>query len=282
MILKTTKYIFIWIGRTSSQSERLNAFRMAAKMRSQCKQLPEITTVDDGYEQSMQESKKKIWNDYLNLAQRVVHPSDSIMTAARPIIRLYRCGFNNGKYRIEEIQSSTPQQSDMNDSRAYIIDCGAHFGVWIWVGRFAERKDKLEAMRNARGFVKKVNGRGALMWFSMLIFRSLSESVSTIDPSCTGRWWLRAARVHSNVSVVARNWSKRQQSCQSTWKIRCNVTGPAPVRRSWITVDWQRARRTEHLPCEQQWRHCRSSETQECCTLLRRLLSNSLHTNCNT
>lgn len=182
MILKTPKYIFIWIGRSSSQSERLNAFKLANKMRLQCKQIPEITTIDDGYEQSMHDSKKKIWNEYLCLSHRVVHPSDPISTIAKPTIRLYKCGFNSGKYRIEEIKSSMPVQRDMSDSRAYIIDCGSHFGVWIWVGRHAEVKDKSEAMRNARGFVKKVREAIRIKrQFNSLISVLHSEIISVND-----------------------------------------------------------------------------------------------------
>lgn len=157
MILKTPKYLFVWIGRTSSHSERLNAFKLAAKMRSQCKQMPEMVVVDDGYEQSMNETKKKSWNEYLCLSQRVVHPSDELPAIPVPTFRLYKCGFHNGKYRIEEIKSSILHQRDLSSSRAYIIDCGPHYGAWIWVGRYSDAKDKSEAMRNARGFVKKVN-----------------------------------------------------------------------------------------------------------------------------
>lgn len=156
MILKTPKYLFVWIGRTSSHSERLNAFKLAAKMRSQCKQMPEMVVVDDGYEQSMSETKKKSWNEYLPLAQRIVHPSDEQPSVPVPTFRLYKCGFHNGKYRIEEIKSSILHQRDLSSSRAYIIDCGPHYGAWIWVGRYSDVKDKSEAMRNARGFVKKV------------------------------------------------------------------------------------------------------------------------------
>ncbi|XP_031623879.1 villin-like protein quail isoform X1 [Contarinia nasturtii] len=155
MILKTPKYLFVWIGRTSSHSERLNAFKLAAKMRAQCKQMPEMVVVDDGYEQSMTETKKKSWNEYLCLSQRVVHPSDELPTIPVPTFRLYKCGFHNGKYRIEEIKSSILHQRDLSSSRAYIIDCGPHYGAWIWVGRYSDAKDKSEAMRNARGFVKK-------------------------------------------------------------------------------------------------------------------------------
>lgn len=171
MILKTIKYIFIWIGRSSSQTERLNAFKLANKMRIHYKQIPEITTIDDGYEQSMHESKKSIWNEYLCLLQRVVHPCDLISNIAKPTIRLYKCGFISGKYRIEEIKSSMPLQRDMSDSRAYIIDCGTQFGVWIWVGKYAGVKDKSEAMRNARGFVKKVKQFGFILALLLVINR---------------------------------------------------------------------------------------------------------------
>lgn len=126
-------------------------------MRAQCKQMPEMVIVDDGYEQSMHETKKKSWNEYLCLSQRIVHPSDEIATVPVPTFRLYRCGFHNGKYRIEEIKSSILHQRDLSNSRAFIIDCGPHYGAWIWVGKYADAKDKSEAMRNARGFVKKVN-----------------------------------------------------------------------------------------------------------------------------
>lgn len=156
MILKTPKYLFVWVGRTSSHSERLNAFKLAAKMRTQCKQQPEMVIVDDGYEQSLGEMKKKAWNEYLSLGHRVVHPSDDISMVPVPTFRLYKCGCHDGKYRIEEIKSSVLHQRDLSNNRAFIIDCGPHYGAWIWVGRYADVKDKSEAMRNARGFVKKV------------------------------------------------------------------------------------------------------------------------------
>lgn len=158
MVLQTTKYIFIWIGRTSSHTERLNAFHLALKFRTHSKSMPEIVTVDDGYEQSMSETKKKVWNEYLSLSQRSVLPLDVTVTASVPTLRLYRGGFQNGIYRFEELKSSAIQQRDLSDNKhAYIIDSGETYGVFIWVGRHASVKEKAEAMRNARGFVKKVS-----------------------------------------------------------------------------------------------------------------------------
>lgn len=157
MILKTTNYIFIWIGRTSSPTERLNAFRVAENMKALAKKSLEIVTVDDGYEQSMSEDRKKDWNQYLNLGQRSVHPSNAPSVEPDTVFRLYKCGFSSGKYRIEEVKSSQLHQDDLNDSEhAFIVDGGAKYGVWIWLGKYTDMKDKAEAMRNARGFVKKV------------------------------------------------------------------------------------------------------------------------------
>lgn len=36
----------------------------------------------------------------------------------------------------------------------FILDHGVH-GIWVWVGKKANDKERTEALRNARGFVKK-------------------------------------------------------------------------------------------------------------------------------
>lgn len=157
MILKTANYIFVWIGRTSTPTERLNAFNFAARCKAASNKSLDIATVDDGYEQSMNDVKKKEWNQYLCLSQRSVHPSDTLTSVTDGVFRLYKCGFSSGKYRIEEIKSSQLEQQDLKDNdHAFIIDGGPSYGVWMWVGKYTDTKDKAEAMRNARGFVKKV------------------------------------------------------------------------------------------------------------------------------
>lgn len=154
MILQTLKYIFVWIGRSSSSTERIHALNIANKFRD-TSQLTEISIVDDGYEQSMKDIKKNEWNKYLNLSQRSVHPLEMNGSLNSTQLKLFKCGYSNGKYRIEEIKTNLLEQNDLNDSdSAYIIDAG-HCGVWIWVGRSAKLQEKVEAMRNARGFVKK-------------------------------------------------------------------------------------------------------------------------------
>lgn len=164
MLFQTHSYVFVWIGRASSQSERLNALRMARRIQD-LYGIPDVATVDDGYEQSMSIPKKSDWNKHLSLANRHVNPTAQLDAMVLPLFKLYKCGFTNAKYRIEEVKSSFLQQTDLNDAEAaFIVDCGWR-GVWIWLGRNSFIKDKAEAMRNARGFVKKVSNSLQLFIF---------------------------------------------------------------------------------------------------------------------
>lgn len=160
MLFQTRKYIFVWLGRSSSQTVRRNGMQMADRIKDMYG-IPEITTVDDGYEKSISEIKKNDWNSHLCLTKRIVHPANAQREGlVRPItpFKLYRCGFANSKYRIEEVKTGNLQQTDLNDvASAFIVDGGEQRGVWIWLGRSSLAKDKAEAMRNARGFVKKVS-----------------------------------------------------------------------------------------------------------------------------
>lgn len=156
MILQSLNNIFVWIGRSSCSTERLNGLNVANRIKN-LYGVENVAIVDDGYEQSLNDSLKLDWNLYLNLAQRNVLPMSSAISQLQlPSFKLYKCGFTNSKYRIEEVKSTCLQQSDLSDpNAAFIIDGGIR-GVWIWLGRHCFGKDKSEAMRNARGFVKKV------------------------------------------------------------------------------------------------------------------------------
>lgn len=163
MIYQTDIYLFVWIGRSSSLSERLHGLKIAIRIRDMGGTTKhQIVIVDDGYEQSISDEKKSNWNRYLSLTQRFVqphlngtngHPTEQLLGS----LKLYKCGHLNGKYRIEEIKTSLLEQNDLLDvESAYIID-GGEKGVWIWIGRNINTQEKAEAMRNARGFVKKVS-----------------------------------------------------------------------------------------------------------------------------
>lgn len=156
MILKTNAHIFLWVGRSCEETEKLNGLKFARQFHDAAKNL-ELVVVNDGYEQSLNEYRKADWSIYLPLSNRRVKPIGKLIenSAVSPI-KLYQCGFIGGKYRIEEKKASLVDQNDLNDKNsAFIVDC-AKKGVWIWLGRNCSARDKSEAMRNARGFVRKV------------------------------------------------------------------------------------------------------------------------------
>ncbi|XP_063903462.1 advillin isoform X2 [Zophobas morio] len=156
-LLHTSNVLFVWIGRASDAGEKLNAAKLATEMK-ELYNIPNISFVDDGYEKTLQDDEKKEWNKYLPLDKRHVLPeneSQSHNSCQRSNnIRLYKCSENNGKYRVAEIKSGPLSQSDLEPDEVFIIDQETN-GIWVWVGKRANEKERGEALRNARGFVKK-------------------------------------------------------------------------------------------------------------------------------
>lgn len=74
MLLQTENFVFVWIGRATSVTLRRNALNFAMVLTEQLGAPRDISIVDDGYEQSMNDAKKREWNQYLCLSQRFVQP----------------------------------------------------------------------------------------------------------------------------------------------------------------------------------------------------------------
>ncbi|KRT83941.1 hypothetical protein AMK59_927 [Oryctes borbonicus] len=157
-LILTEKTIFVWVGRAANGIEKLHATKIAMQLKAE-NNTSNIIFVDDGYEQSIQNEDKSVFQKYLPLNQRHVLPSEKVddETAEkqhRSDIRLYRCSDNSGKYRVTELKSGPLLQSDLSSDDVFILDHGL-FGIWVWVGKRVNDKERSEAMRNARGFVKK-------------------------------------------------------------------------------------------------------------------------------
>ncbi|XP_008194361.1 advillin isoform X4 [Tribolium castaneum] len=156
-VLHTPNVLFVWVGRASDAAEKLNAAKLATEMKEQYN-IANIVFVDDGYEKTLQDDEKKEWNKCLPLEKRHVLPENESETLnffqRSNNIRLYKCSENNGKYRVAEIKSGPLYQCDLDADEVFIIDQEIH-GIWIWVGKRASDKERGEALRNARGFVKK-------------------------------------------------------------------------------------------------------------------------------
>ncbi|KAG5887879.1 hypothetical protein JTB14_015531 [Gonioctena quinquepunctata] len=156
-LISTPKNIFMWTGRAADAVEKLHAVKIALDIKEEHK-IPNIVFVDDGYEKTLQDNIRGEFNKYLPLEKRLIlpenHEGDENGNYQRSSMKLYRCSENNGKYRVVEIKNSPFQQNDLNVEDVFIVDHEA-YGIWVWVGRKSTDKERSEALRNARGFVKK-------------------------------------------------------------------------------------------------------------------------------
>ncbi|KAH0999377.1 hypothetical protein HUJ05_005174 [Dendroctonus ponderosae] len=142
-IIKAPQTVFVWVGRAANVEEKRHATIISQEMKDQYK-ISNVVFVDDGYEKTIDSDIQKQFSKYLPLEKRVVLPDNGNENgeAGNPKynLRLYKCSENNGKYRVAE--------------DVYIVDQEIN-GIWVWVGKRVNEKEKNEALRNARGFVKK-------------------------------------------------------------------------------------------------------------------------------
>lgn len=157
MILQTHRMVFVWVGRSSSSIERVQALNVSNKFRDRQPAKPEIVVVDDGYEQSMNADRKAEWNEYLNLSERLVHPLVVEASTHNGPLKLYQCNNLNGLFRVEHIKTDAIEQIDLCDKNSSFIIDGEAMGVWIWNGRNVSKADKAEGMRHVRGYIMKRN-----------------------------------------------------------------------------------------------------------------------------
>ncbi|CAH1186187.1 unnamed protein product [Phyllotreta striolata] len=156
-LVRTMKTIFVWSGRASDAVEKLHAATIAKEMKDKQK-VPNLTFVDDGYEKTLSDDSKKEFNNYLPLEKRNILPDEQENGLnghrQKSSTKLYRCSEKNGKYRVTELKTGPFSQQDLNQEDVYIVDQECE-GIWVWVGRKVNEKERCEALRNARGFVKK-------------------------------------------------------------------------------------------------------------------------------
>lgn len=96
----------------------------------------------------------KLLNDVLNLANRNVVPENREPVPLPSPVKLYKCSEQTGKYKVAELKAGPIFRRDFSSDLVFLIDRG-EIGLWAWVGKNVNAREKLEAVRNARGFVKK-------------------------------------------------------------------------------------------------------------------------------
>ncbi|XP_030768126.1 advillin-like isoform X3 [Sitophilus oryzae] len=156
-IVQTSQTVFVWVGRAASVEGKRHAAKLSQDLKDRQK-ISNVVFIDDGYEKTINSDTLKEFGKYLPLEKRVILPESSQENGKsdnnRNILRLYKCSENSGKYRVAEIKSGPMFQADLTSEDVFIIDQDTK-GIWVWVGKKVNEREKNEALRNARGFVKK-------------------------------------------------------------------------------------------------------------------------------
>lgn len=113
-----------------------------------------IFIVEDGYEQSLHPDARELFDKILDPKKRQVSPESLVDNFPPGPAKLYKCNEQTGKYKVAELKSGPIFRSDLESGSVFLLD-RAGAGVWAWVGKDASSKERMEAVRNARGFVKK-------------------------------------------------------------------------------------------------------------------------------
>lgn len=147
--------IFLWLGSSASPLHKRHAINIL-EGRKENNNNVRIVIVDDGYEQTLSNDDKRLFDEFLNPNERSVLPQPSHKIYQPSPIKLYKCSEQSGKYKVVELKSGPIFRCDLISTSVFLIDRG-EICVWAWVGRDVDAREKLEAVRNARGFVKKKN-----------------------------------------------------------------------------------------------------------------------------
>ncbi|XP_063979403.1 villin-like protein quail isoform X2 [Diachasmimorpha longicaudata] len=144
--------VFLWLGSGANSLHKRHALRLLEVRKENNN--ARVVIVDDGYEQTIRGDDKRLFDSILDPKERAVLPQPPRKIPHSSPIKLYKCCEQSGKYKVAELKSGPIFRSDLVSSAVFLIDRGER-GVWAWVGREVDAREKLEAVRNARGFVKK-------------------------------------------------------------------------------------------------------------------------------
>ncbi|XP_076763747.1 villin like protein quail [Xylocopa sonorina] len=150
----TKGVIFLWLGSSTDPLHKRHAVSVLETRKKNDN--ARVIIVDDGYEQTLSDGDQQLFASILDPFTRVVKPDRPHRVNVPTPVKLYRCSEQSGKYKVAELKSGPILRSDLTSESVYLIDRG-EAGVWAWVGRDVNAREKLEAIRNARGFVKKKN-----------------------------------------------------------------------------------------------------------------------------
>ncbi|CAF0804352.1 unnamed protein product [Adineta ricciae] len=160
-LLDLNEVIFLWNGAKSNKYERIQAMQRAKQLRDE-RGRTNIVIIEDGEETKMSKDELKLFETRLLLKDKntklstndVSDDNDDDKRLDGTHIKLYKCSDESGTLKVTEKKAGPLVKTDLDSEDAYIVDNGI-YGVWVWVGRRSNVKERREAMRNALGFLQK-------------------------------------------------------------------------------------------------------------------------------
>jgi len=150
--------IFIWEGKSANNLEKLSAAKVSTQLKAETGGRATIIFVEDEKEESLPDIERQLFETLLPLKDknqlRAESSDDAVDKQVTVDIKLYRCTDDDGTLRVTEVKAGPLHQNDLNSGDSFIIDNGPN-GVWVWIGKRASSKERIEAMRNAQGFIRK-------------------------------------------------------------------------------------------------------------------------------
>jgi len=159
-IVDTKDVVFVWVGKKANSMEKLQAAKVAVQLKDEHNAVS-VVFVDQGRETDLTPPEQVLLGFYLDISpnsKRVLPDSKDddaqVETEARTSLKLYKCSEVDGLYKVVEVKTGPLYQNDLDSEDSFVIDNGPHH-IWVWIGKRASQKERIEAMRNAHGFVKK-------------------------------------------------------------------------------------------------------------------------------
>ncbi|KAL1450166.1 hypothetical protein WDU94_002615 [Cyamophila willieti] len=153
--------IFIWIGRTANPMEKLQAAKVGQQLKTENK-AKALIFVEEGTEHELPDAEKSLLCAYLDLntsegLKGNVNESDELIEHNYyNNITLYQCSDEDETYKVTEVKTKPLYQSDLDSKDSFIIDQNGR-AIWVWVGKGASKKERIEAIKNAHEFICEKN-----------------------------------------------------------------------------------------------------------------------------
>lgn len=163
-ILDIGEAFFVWNGSDCSRTERIKAMDYARKLRDD-RGKGDIIVVEDGEETvaDMGADAYNLLDEDLPLAEKGQLKSasqggadDAYERKAAAQLKLWKCSDESSQLKVTEVATAPLEKSMLDTNDTFIVDAG-EAGIWVWCGRKATRKEKMEGMANAAAFIKQRN-----------------------------------------------------------------------------------------------------------------------------